>query len=211
MHPITRRNFLMEAGAAFAALSTPCVLHAGTGAAAEGTTAEVSTPLGRVRGLEKDGIRIFRGLPFGEDPYVPERRFLAPVKAKPWEGILDATKPGSIPLQPDRKTPAMIGGGNALVLNLWAPKDAKNAPVMVWIPGGGSTRCDNNDPRFDGVQISLLERRFKLKLFSSHTLTHTRDYHRRPLQSTADPRFFEQNPARGGVFVYPRDPAGRTW
>ena len=109
MHPITRRNFLMEAGAAFAALSTPCVLHAGTGAAAEGTTAEVSTPLGRVRGLEKDGIRIFRGLPFGEDPYVPERRFLAPVKAKPWEGILDATKPGSIPLQPDRKTPAMIG------------------------------------------------------------------------------------------------------
>ena len=83
MHPITRRNFLMEAGAAFAALSTPCVLHAGTGAAAEGTTAEVSTPLGRVRGLEKDGIRIFRGLPFGEDPYVPERRFLAPVKASP--------------------------------------------------------------------------------------------------------------------------------
>ena len=123
----SRRSFLYGTGAAFAALSVPGVLRAAA-ADVTHTPVEVSTPLGRIRGLEGDGIRVFRGVPFGEDPYVAERRFLAPLKAKPWTGVLDATKPGAIPLQPDRKTPSMIGGGNALVLNLWAPKEAKNAP-----------------------------------------------------------------------------------
>lgn len=153
MQTFSRRSFLYGTGAAFAALSAPGVLRAAA-ADVTHTLVEVSTPLGRLRGLEADGIRVFRGVPFGEDPYVAERRFLAPLKAKPWTGVLDATKPGAIPLQPDRKTPSMIGGGNALVLNLWAPKEAKNAPVMVWIPGGGSTRCDNNDPRFDGTAFA---------------------------------------------------------
>lgn len=153
MQTFSRRSFLYGTGAAFAALSAPGVLRAAA-ADVTPTPVEVSTPLGRIRGLEEDGIRVFRAVPFGEDPYVAERRFLAPLKAKPWTGVLDATKPGAIPLQPDRKTPSMIGGGNALVLNLWAPKEAKNAPVMVWIPGGGSTRCDNNDPRFDGTAFA---------------------------------------------------------
>ena len=153
MQTFSRRSFLYGTGAAFAALSAPGVLRAAA-ADVTHTPVEVSTPLGRLRGLEADGIRVFRAVPFGEDPYVAERRFLAPLKAKPWTGVLDATKPGAIPLQPDRKTPSMIGGGLALVPTLWAPKDAKNAPVMVWIPGGGSTRCDNNDPRFDGAAFA---------------------------------------------------------
>ena len=113
MQTFSRRNFLYGTGAAFAALSVPGVLRAAA-ADVTHTPVEVSTPLGRIRGLEGDGIRVFRGVPFGEDPYVAERRFLAPLKAKPWTGVLDATKPGAIPLQPDRKTPSMIGGGNAL-------------------------------------------------------------------------------------------------
>ena len=107
MQTLSRRHFLWEAGAACAALSLPSVLRAAVPAGA-GSPVEVTTPLGRVRGLESEGVRVFRGLPFGEDPYVPERRFLAPVKAKPWTGVLDATKPGAIPLQPDRPGPGMI-------------------------------------------------------------------------------------------------------
>lgn len=105
MQTFSRRSFLYGTGAAFAALSAPGVLRAAA-ADVTHTPVEVSTPLGRLRGLEADGIRVFRGVPFGEDPYVAERRFLAPLKAKPWTGVLDATKPGAIPLQPDRKTPS---------------------------------------------------------------------------------------------------------
>ena len=101
MQTFSRRSFLYGTGAAFAALSAPGVLRAAA-ADVTHTPVEVSTPLGRLRGLEADGIRVFRGVPFGEDPYVAERRFLAPLKAKPWTGVLDATKPGAIPLQPRR-------------------------------------------------------------------------------------------------------------
>ena len=96
MQTFSRRSFLYGTGAAFAALSAPGVLRAAA-ADVTHTSVEVSTPLGRLRGLEADGIRVFRGVPFGEDPYVAERRFLAPLKAKPWTGVLDATKPGAIP------------------------------------------------------------------------------------------------------------------
>ena len=45
----------------------------------------------------------------------------------------------------------VTGGGDCLRLNIWTPAPgATKCPVMLWIPGGGSTNCDNNDPRFNG-------------------------------------------------------------
>ena len=75
MQTFSRRSFLYGTGAAFAALSAPGVLRAAA-ADVTHTPVEVSTPLGRIRGLEGDGIRVFRGVPFGEDPYVAERKAL---------------------------------------------------------------------------------------------------------------------------------------
>ena len=48
----------------------------------------------------------------------------------------------------------MVGGDGPLCLNIWAPKAGENLPVMVWVPGGGSISCAQNDERFDGTTFA---------------------------------------------------------
>ena len=121
------------------------------------TEAVVASPLGRFRGMRnpKSGIRIFKGIPFIRNPYTAQTRFRAPIPYGPVDGTLDCLKPGSIPLQPGAGG-KMRGGDGPLCLNIWAPSEerGKKRPVMVWVPGGGSIRCDQNDPRFDGTAFA---------------------------------------------------------
>ena len=116
----------------------------------------VETPIGRLRGMQSAaGIRIFKGIPFIKNPYAPERRFLKPVPYGRVEGTFDCLKTGSIPLQPAAGG-KMVGGDGPLCLNIWAPSSVSGNrhPVMVWVPGGGSIRCDQNDERFDGTAFA---------------------------------------------------------
>ena len=148
-----QRRTLIRAAAALSAAPAALTLSGCASTAQPSDPTRVRVAGGWLQGARSeraDKVVVFRNVPFGENPYTAERRFLAPVPAAPWEGVRDATKPGSIPLQPARDGKGMIGGGDALVLNVWAPEGAQGCPVMVWIPGGGSTNCDNNDPRFDG-------------------------------------------------------------
>lgn len=148
-----QRRTLIRAAAALSAAPAALTLSGCASTAQPSDPTRVRVAGGWLQGARSeraDKVVVFWNVPFGENPYTAERRFLAPVPAAPWEGVRDATKPGSIPLQPARDGKGMIGGGDALVLNVWAPEGAQGCPVMAWIPGGGSTNCDNNDPRFDG-------------------------------------------------------------
>ncbi len=114
----------------------------------------VKTAKGSVRGLVLDGVHVFRGVPCGMPPYEGKYRLALPEPVQAWSGVIDTVKFGDIPLQPDNKNKP-IGGGDCLRLNIWTPAPGKtNCPVMVYIPGGGSTRCDNNDVRFDGTAFA---------------------------------------------------------
>ena len=64
----------------------------------KGQGVEVSTPLGRLRGLRVQGHHRFLGIPYAEAP-VGELRFKDTVPVKSWEGIKDATRFGSKCLQ----------------------------------------------------------------------------------------------------------------
>ena len=69
---------------------------------------------------------------------------------------LDCVKHGALPLQPGPDG-VVIGGDGPLCLNIWVPRDAtprSRFPVMVWVPGGGSIRCAQNDERFDGTHFA---------------------------------------------------------
>ena len=91
-----------------------------------------------------DGTRVFRGIPYAEAP-VGELRWKPPVAAGGWKGTRDATASGPTCMQvaagPGTDSvyaetiPAM--SEDCLSLNVWTPKGAKKAPVMVWIHGGG--------------------------------------------------------------------------
>jgi para-nitrobenzyl esterase len=100
----------------------------------------VHTSLGAVRGTTESGVRVWRGIPYAEQP-VGDRRFRAPIPLQPWSGVRDAIEFGPMPPQGR----SFVGGGRddpkirdeaCLTLTVWAPPTDKPLPVMVWIPGG---------------------------------------------------------------------------
>ena len=121
--------------------------------------ATATAPTGEYRGLvlEGTGVRRWLGIPFIKNPYDPVRRFLKPEPFGAHKGVMDCFEPGSIPLQPNPDKTAekkMVGGDGPLCLNIWAPKSGGKHPVMVWVPGGGSISCAQNDARFDGTNFA---------------------------------------------------------
>src|SRR5215467_13514689 len=57
-------------------------------------TAIADTSAGKVRGAIVDGIRVFKGIPYGE-PTSGKNRFMPPVKPAAWTGTKDALAFGS--------------------------------------------------------------------------------------------------------------------
>ena len=100
------------------------------------------TSLGALRGATERGVRVWRGIPYAEQP-VGDRRFQAPVPAQPWSGVRDAVEHGPVPPQGR----SFVGGGRddpkirdeaCLTVTVWSPPREPGSllPVMVWIPGG---------------------------------------------------------------------------
>lgn len=100
------------------------------------------------RGIERDGLQHFYGIPYGQDTS-GENRFQPPRLYVPASGsVIDATKPGFACPQPLGVSSPPLGQGNVtevsedcLNLNVVRPKlDATHEygklPVMVWIHGG---------------------------------------------------------------------------
>lgn len=127
----------------------------------QGVVAE--TGRGRVRGVNNEGIRTFKGIPYGAPTDGPNR-FRAPKPAVPWTGIRDALTPGPICPQDLRPRPSYARswaveqtmGEDCLVLNIWTPglRDHHKRPVMVWIHGGGFSTGSGANPVYDGTNLA---------------------------------------------------------
>ncbi|MFN8031794.1 MAG: carboxylesterase/lipase family protein [Mycobacterium sp.] len=100
------------------------------------------TSLGALRGAIEGDVRVWRGVPYAEQP-VGERRFQAPAPQQPWAGLRDALEHGPVPPQGR----SFVGGGRddpkirdeaCLTVTVWSPQREPGTllPVMVWIPGG---------------------------------------------------------------------------
>lgn len=122
----------------------------------------VETGLGKVQGFEKDGVRVFRGLPFAKPP-VGELRFRAPEKPAPWAGVRDATNYGPVSHQPPLMLAALPGmdvgeqSEDCLYLNVYVPAGASDAspkPVMVWIHGGAFVIGAGSQSIYDGCKLA---------------------------------------------------------
>ncbi len=129
---IFRLRRLMICAAALLAL--PSLAHAG-GAPV------VDAPAGVVEGTAEGTLRVFKGIPFAQPP-VGKARWTPPVPMARWAGVRPATEFGPACIQPDVKlasiytAPPLPMSEDCLTLNVWAPADARNAPVFVWIYGG---------------------------------------------------------------------------
>lgn len=119
----------------------------------------VLAPAGALRGTAEHGINIFKGVPFAEPPVGP-LRWKAPVPLAPWKGVRAATEFGAACNQPASKLNNIYANEpwpmseDCLTLNIWAPANAKSAPVFFWIYGGALWGGTNRDPMYDGRRLA---------------------------------------------------------
>ena len=121
---------------------------------------KVKTELGVIRGVQKEGVHSFKGIPFAAPP-VGEFRWRPPQPVTAWEGELDATKYGANCAQSGwGGEPGTISEGsseNCLYLNVWKPSNADadaKLPVMVWIHGGGFVGGSGSGPGIAGNEFA---------------------------------------------------------
>ena len=137
---MNRRTFLLMAPAAVLVK------------AAETSSVTVDTAYGQVRGVEVDGIKTFKGIPYGAST-AGKNRFMPPVNPARWTGVRDALQYG--PTAPQSAT--LNGQGeDCLVLNVWTPaiKDGRKRPVMFWCHGGGFASGSGSSPGTDGTNLA---------------------------------------------------------
>ncbi|MDT0510000.1 carboxylesterase family protein [Novosphingobium sp. MMS21-SN21R] len=97
---------------------------------------------GMIEGVTlSSGVAAWLGVPFAAPP-LRDLRWRAPQPVQPWTGVLHADRFAPECLQPLRGSRQNHYFGNeatsedCLYLNIWAPKGAAKAPVVVWIYGG---------------------------------------------------------------------------
>lgn len=171
---MTRRDALAAGLGAAAAMGTTNSVFAAT---AQQKTNAVDTNSGEVRGLLRNGVSVFLGIPYGAD--TSTRRFLPSVPPQPWTGVRDCialghqapqmdlgatTAPGANLATPFVQKVMAAGkqgvevgneGEDCLVLNVYTPdaSPSKKRPVMVWLHGGAFAMGSAGDPQYDGSAL----------------------------------------------------------
>jgi para-nitrobenzyl esterase len=117
------------------------------------------TSLGTYVGIETDGLRVFRGIPFAMPP-VGELRFAPPQALTSRFDRRDATENGPIAPQLPSRLSAVMGNfsrpssEDCLSLCVWAPPEARDLPVLVWIHGGAWTSGAGSLDKYDGSTLA---------------------------------------------------------
>ena len=107
------------------------------------------TTAGTVLGYIGDkGAYTWKGIPYAQAPVGPLRwRAPLPVQPSKTNGVIEALASGSacpqfaslLSGQPDAAEGSVAGNEDCLYLNIYAPPNAEDLPVMYWIHGGGNS------------------------------------------------------------------------
>lgn len=117
-------------------------------------TVEIETTLGKLQGRRREGVCVFKGIPYGAST-AGSGRFHPPRPAEPWPGSLPAfvdppeapqrnpdgaaeTAPPNPFASLDPDWPVLPESEDCLKLDVWTPAaDHRRRPVMMYFHGGG--------------------------------------------------------------------------
>ena len=105
----------------------------GTKSVPDAPTAQ--TAYGAVTGITDGGVSIWYGVPYGRAPE-GELRWQPPEVPDSWSDARDCTQPAAVALQFANNQ--VTGTEDCLNLDVYAPHDARDLPVMVYIHGGNN-------------------------------------------------------------------------
>ncbi len=126
-----------------------------------------ATRYGKVRGLLKEGVHQFWGVPYAAST-AGTNRFMAPKPPAAWSGVKDHFQIGlNALIQPGGEEPAPVvtavnrlspQGEDCLNVNVFTPGlDNAARPVMVWMHGGGFSAGAGNYLLYDGTNLAKKE------------------------------------------------------
>ncbi len=153
--------------------------QAQTPAPAPAPAPRATVETGALVGEANDRAHIFRNIPYAAPPVGP-LRWAPPRPAAKWSGDRDAAKAGPSCPQPMNANGTPNSGGangpvseDCLQLNVFAPKGAKAAPVMVWIHGGSHRTgagwiYDGSNFARDGVVVVAINYRLGALGYFAH-------------------------------------------
>ena len=162
---MTRRTFMGSAAAAGVTMMIPGRWAVAQDARGASMTAPIQISSGKVRGLVRNGVNQFWGLPYGASTE-GANRFMPPVKPAPWAAVRDCFQVGHrAPQDPegpisevwslDRREP---DGEDCLTINVFTPGlGTGRRPVMVWLHGGGYAGASGNWLLYDGTNLARKE------------------------------------------------------
>jgi len=120
----------------------------------------VDAPAGQVSGTTSGITRVFKGIPYALAP-IGERRWKAPAPMPRWQGVRRATGFGPACVQPTPKAASVYSpttplptSEDCLSLNIWSPRNAAKAPVLVWIHGGALLTGSSREDLYDGRRLA---------------------------------------------------------
>jgi para-nitrobenzyl esterase len=109
--------------------------------------------------MRQDRLCIYKGIPYAMPPK-GERRWRSPAPLPSWEGVREAVSSGPACTQPPRRRGSIYANEMAatdedcLYLDIWAPDDARDLPVFVWIHGGSFTWGAGSEVLYDGAALA---------------------------------------------------------
>jgi para-nitrobenzyl esterase len=122
-------------------------------------TVVVGTRSGKIEGVSKEGLFVFKGVPYAAPP-VGRLRWLPPAPVTPWSGVRSALQFGGIAPQ-NSGMDILEGFGvvgrqdeDCLFLNIWTPRiDDGRRPVLVWVHGGAFNIGSGSQPFYRGKSL----------------------------------------------------------
>ncbi|MGD0142552.1 MAG: carboxylesterase family protein [Rhizomicrobium sp.] len=119
----------------------------------------VKTAAGPLQGQSEGALRVFKGIPYAAAPVGP-LRWKPPMPMPHWTRVRTADRFGPACYQPVSSLAGIYANAppsmseDCLSLNVWAPPNARKAPVLVWIHGGALVSGWSGEAIYDGARLA---------------------------------------------------------